>query len=99
MTMDTAMDDGEEPLAVINDDDVVVDRDDAEASLVERAEGQNAATTSEEEDDDDDDDDDNDVNNNKFSGMARVKVYRLNDRGHWDDKGTGFASCEYIEVR
>ena len=99
MTMDTAMDDGEEPLAVVNDDDVVVNCDDAEASLVERVEGQNAATTSEEEDDDDDEDDDNDVNNNKFSGMARVKVYRLNDRGHWDDKGTGFASCEYIEVR
>ena len=93
------MDDGEEPLAVVNDDDVVVNNDDAEASLVERAEGQNAATTSEEEDDDDDEDDDNDVNDNKYSGMARVKVYRLNDRGHWDDKGTGFASCEYIEVR
>lgn len=91
------MDDGEEPLAVVNDDDVVVNCDDAEASLVERAEGQNAATTSEEEDDDDDEDDDNDVNDNKYSGMARVKVYRLNDRGHWDDKGTGFASCEYIE--
>jgi len=31
--------------------------------------------------------------------MARVKLYRLNDSGHWDDKGTGFASCEYMEVR
>lgn len=35
----------------------------------------------------------------KMNAMARVKLYRLNDRGHWDDKGTGFASCEYLEVR
>jgi len=35
----------------------------------------------------------------KRNAMARVKLYRLNDRGHWDDKGTGFASCEYMEVR
>jgi len=41
---------------------------------------------------------DDDDKNSIFGGMARVKVYRLNERGHWDDKGTGFASCEYIEV-
>lgn len=35
----------------------------------------------------------------KRNDMARVKLYGLNDRGHWDDKGTGFASCEYLEVR
>jgi protein phosphatase-4 regulatory subunit 3 len=28
-----------------------------------------------------------------------VKVYRLNENGHWDDKGTGNVSCEYMEVR
>ena len=51
-----------------------------------------------EDEDDDEGEDDEENNSNKFSGIARVKVYRLNDRGHWDDKGTGFASCEYIEV-
>ena len=35
----------------------------------------------------------------KRNAMVRGKLYRLNDRGHWDDKGTGFASCEYMEVR
>lgn len=29
----------------------------------------------------------------------RVKVYRLNDDGKWDDKGTGHVSVEYLEVR
>ena len=28
----------------------------------------------------------------------RVKVYRLNDGGKWDDKGTGHVSVEYLEV-
>jgi protein phosphatase-4 regulatory subunit 3 len=28
-----------------------------------------------------------------------VKVYRLNDEGKWDDKGTGHVSVEYLEVR
>lgn len=28
----------------------------------------------------------------------RVKVYRLNDEGKWDDKGTGHVSVEYLEV-
>lgn len=34
------------------------------------------------------------------SGPAqRVKVYRLNQEGLWDDKGTGHISVEYLEVR
>ncbi|EEH55088.1 uncharacterized protein MICPUCDRAFT_19362 [Micromonas pusilla CCMP1545] len=32
-----------------------------------------------------------------FTNLQRVKVYRLNDSGHWDDKGTGHVSCEYME--
>ncbi len=36
----------------------------------------------------------------KFSVcVQRVKVYRLNDEGKWDDKGTGHVSVEYLEVR
>ena len=31
--------------------------------------------------------------------MHRVKVYRLNNDGLWDDKGTGHVSVEYLEVR
>jgi hypothetical protein len=34
-----------------------------------------------------------------YTNLQRVKVYRLNDSGHWDDKGTGHVSCEYMEVR
>ncbi len=30
--------------------------------------------------------------------VQRVKVYRLNDEGKWDDKGTGHVSVEYLEV-
>lgn len=30
--------------------------------------------------------------------MQRVKVYRLNRDGLWDDKGTGHVSMEYMEV-
>lgn len=30
--------------------------------------------------------------------MQRVKVYRLNNDGLWDDKGTGHVSVEYLEV-
>ena len=30
--------------------------------------------------------------------LQRVKVYRLNDEGKWDDKGTGHVSVEYLEV-
>ncbi len=30
--------------------------------------------------------------------MQRVKVYRLNSEGMWDDKGTGSVSVEYMEV-
>ncbi|CAI5941041.1 unnamed protein product [Closterium sp. NIES-65] len=29
--------------------------------------------------------------------LYRVKVYRLNDDGKWDDKGTGHVSVEYLE--
>lgn len=31
--------------------------------------------------------------------MQRVKVYRLNAEGLWDDKGTGSVSVEFLEVR
>jgi hypothetical protein len=31
--------------------------------------------------------------------IQRVKVYRLNDEGLWDDKGTGHVSVEVMEVR
>ena len=34
-----------------------------------------------------------------FTNLQRVKVYRLNESGHWDDKGTGHVSCEYMEGR
>lgn len=30
--------------------------------------------------------------------MQRVKVYRLNAEGQWDDKGTGHVSVEVMEV-
>lgn len=33
-----------------------------------------------------------------YTNLQRVKVYRLNENGHWDDKGTGNVSCEYMEV-
>jgi hypothetical protein len=29
----------------------------------------------------------------------RVKVYKLNAEGNWDDKGTGLVSAETMEVR
>eukprot|EP00227_Mantoniella_beaufortii_P012244 CAMPEP_0197595494 /NCGR_PEP_ID=MMETSP1326-20131121/22981_1 /TAXON_ID=1155430 /ORGANISM="Genus nov. species nov., Strain RCC2288" /LENGTH=237 /DNA_ID=CAMNT_0043161861 /DNA_START=256 /DNA_END=965 /DNA_ORIENTATION=- len=32
-----------------------------------------------------------------YTNLQRVKVYRLNDSGHWDDKGTGHVSCEFME--
>ncbi|KAI3687169.1 hypothetical protein L1987_80862 [Smallanthus sonchifolius] len=35
-------------------------------------------------------------NNNS---MQRVKVYRLNDDGKWDDQGTGHVTIDYLEVR
>ena len=34
-----------------------------------------------------------------YTNLQRVKVYRLNESGHWDDKGTGHVSCEFMEVR
>lgn len=30
--------------------------------------------------------------------IQRVKVYRLNTDGKWDDKGTGHVTVEYLEV-
>jgi len=30
--------------------------------------------------------------------FQRVKVYRLNDDGKWDDQGTGHVSVDYLEV-
>jgi hypothetical protein len=33
------------------------------------------------------------------TSMQRVKVYRLNSDGLWDDKGTGHVSVEFMEVR
>ena len=30
--------------------------------------------------------------------VQRVKVYRLNNEGLWDDRGTGHVSVEYMEV-
>jgi protein phosphatase-4 regulatory subunit 3 len=33
------------------------------------------------------------------AGLQRVKVYRLNEEGLWDDKGTGHVSVELVEVR
>jgi protein phosphatase-4 regulatory subunit 3 len=32
-----------------------------------------------------------------YSYMQRVKVYKLNENGTWDDKGTGHVSVEYME--
>lgn len=32
------------------------------------------------------------------SALQRVKVYRLNDDGKWDDQGTGHVTVDYIEV-
>jgi len=29
--------------------------------------------------------------------MQRVKVYRLNDEGKWDDRGTGHVTVDYLE--
>ena len=31
-------------------------------------------------------------------GFQRVKVYRLNDDGKWDDQGTGHVVVDYLEV-
>ena len=30
--------------------------------------------------------------------LQRVKVYRLNSEGHWDDKGQGQVTIEFLEV-
>ncbi|XP_029118800.1 uncharacterized protein [Elaeis guineensis] len=34
---------------------------------------------------------------NSLKSMQRVKVYRLNDDGKWDDQGTGHVSVDYLE--
>ncbi|KAG7605474.1 hypothetical protein ISN45_At05g044770 [Arabidopsis thaliana x Arabidopsis arenosa] len=31
------------------------------------------------------------------NSMQRVKVYRLNEDGQWDDKGTGHITMDYME--
>lgn len=31
-------------------------------------------------------------------GFQRVKVYRLNEDGKWDDQGTGHVTVDYLEV-
>lgn len=31
--------------------------------------------------------------------MHRVKLYKLNTQGLWDDKGTGHVAMEYLPVR
>uniref|UniRef100_A0A5B7BDU1 Putative serine/threonine-protein phosphatase 4 regulatory subunit 3 isoform X3 n=1 Tax=Davidia involucrata TaxID=16924 RepID=A0A5B7BDU1_DAVIN len=31
------------------------------------------------------------------NSMQRVKVYRLNDDGKWDDQGTGHVTVDYLE--
>lgn len=31
--------------------------------------------------------------------LQRVKVYKLNEAGLWDDRGTGHVTVEYMEVR
>ncbi|KAL4560273.1 hypothetical protein LXL04_032423 [Taraxacum kok-saghyz] len=33
------------------------------------------------------------------NSMQRVKVYRLNDDGKWDDQGTGHVTVDYLEQR
>uniref|UniRef100_A0A2P2MU27 Serine/threonine-protein phosphatase 4 regulatory subunit 3A-like isoform X4 n=1 Tax=Rhizophora mucronata TaxID=61149 RepID=A0A2P2MU27_RHIMU len=35
--------------------------------------------------------------NSSFNSMQRVKVYRLNDDGKWDDQGTGHVTIDYLE--
>ncbi|KAJ8560458.1 hypothetical protein K7X08_022318 [Anisodus acutangulus] len=34
---------------------------------------------------------------NSNNSMQRVKIYRLNDDGKWDDQGTGHVNVDYIE--
>ncbi|KAJ6816673.1 serine/threonine-protein phosphatase 4 regulatory subunit 3B isoform X2 [Iris pallida] len=34
---------------------------------------------------------------NSSNSMQRVKVYRLNDDGKWDDQGTGHVTVDYLE--
>lgn len=32
------------------------------------------------------------------NNLHRVKVYKLNEEGQWEDKGTGHISVEHMEV-
>ncbi|KAG9139389.1 hypothetical protein Leryth_017308 [Lithospermum erythrorhizon] len=40
---------------------------------------------------------DRDPTINNSPSMQRVKVYRLNDEGKWDDQGTGHVTVDYLE--
>ena len=40
----------------------------------------------------------NNNNNNNNYEMQRVKLYKLNAEGYWDDTGTGIVSCEYVDA-
>lgn len=33
----------------------------------------------------------------QYSSRRRVKVYHLVDDGQWEDKGTGYVQCVYLE--
>lgn len=35
----------------------------------------------------------------RSTNMHRVKLYKLNSQGLWDDKGTGHVALEYLPVR
>eukprot|EP00249_Psilotum_nudum_P024110 c29096_g2_i3 orf=615-3137(+) len=39
----------------------------------------------------------NRLNNMEYHYLQRAKVYRLNDEGKWDDKGTGHVLVDYLE--
>lgn len=34
----------------------------------------------------------------RSTNMHRVKLYKLNSQGLWDDKGTGHVALEYLPV-
>jgi protein phosphatase 4 regulatory subunit 3 len=40
-----------------------------------------------------------DIQPRKDLCMHRVKLYKLNQQGHWDDKGTGHVGIEFLPVR
>ena len=61
-------------------------------------------TEGEEEDDDDNENEKEENlplppnNSNINYEMQRVKLYKLNAEGYWDDTGTGIVSCEYVDA-